>query len=37
MTLPQIDQPHLLDFLTNLLNITSPTGFSERPLPRTPA
>ena len=30
MTLPQIDQHHLLDFLTDLLNIPSPTGFSER-------
>jgi putative aminopeptidase FrvX len=30
MTLPQIDQHHLQDFLTDLLNIPSPTGFSER-------
>ncbi len=30
MTLPQVDTPHLLNFLTALLNTPSPTGFSER-------
>jgi putative aminopeptidase FrvX len=28
-TLPQIDTPYLLDFLTKLLNTPSPTGFTE--------
>lgn len=30
MTLPQIDSEHTLDFLTTLLNIPSPTGFTDR-------
>lgn len=29
MTLPKIDTPYLTDFLVKLLNIPSPTGFSE--------
>ena len=30
MTLPKIDQDHLLKFLTGLLNTPSPTGFTEK-------
>ena len=28
-TLPQIDTPYMLEFLTGLLNTPSPTGFTE--------
>ena len=30
MTLPPIDSNYLLNFLANLLNTPSPTGFTER-------
>ncbi|MEN6481987.1 MAG: M42 family metallopeptidase [Anaerolineaceae bacterium] len=30
MTLPAIDQPYLINFLTGLLNTPSPTGFTEQ-------
>ncbi|MBC8332910.1 MAG: M42 family metallopeptidase [Anaerolineae bacterium] len=34
-SLPQIDQTYMLDFLTGLLNIPSPTGFTEKAIDYT--
>ncbi|MBN1669133.1 MAG: peptidase M42, partial [Anaerolineales bacterium] len=35
MTLPSIDTPAMLDFLTGLLNIPSPTGFTDQAIAYT--
>lgn len=34
-SLPQIDQTYILDFLTGLLNIPSPTGFTTKAIDDT--